>query len=170
LNLLAIDPGGVTGWAYFQQTRLALCGFWPLEKALSSWCVPPGSVDVVLVERPQIYRGEKKKTAAPDADIITLAVRAGQLAGRYLGGGARSVEYVLPHGWKGNLPKPKAGETYIVQKRVLAVLEEEEKRLIYSSMSARAKKPDHNMIDAIGIGLWRLERKYCGEAEYVRSP
>jgi hypothetical protein len=164
VRLLAIDPGGTTGWAYFVEGKLTLCGAWPLERMSSEWCVPLGILDVVLVERPMIYPGAKAE--APDNDIVTLALRAGQLGGRYGSGGA-SLEYVLPRTWKGNLPKPAPGVQYVVEKRVLKVLDLSESRLLYSTMSARARKLDHNMVDAVGIGLWRLERKYRGEAQHL---
>lgn len=167
MRLLAVDPGGTTGWAYFDEGRLTLCGAWPLAKMFGAWCVPPTLVDVVLVERPMIYPGAKAE--APDNDVVQLAIRAGQLAGRFSGGGAGAVEYVLPRTWKGNLPKPAPGAVYVVEKRAFAVLDPAESMLLYSTKSARAKRLDHNMIDAVGIGLWRLERKYRGETQYVRD-
>jgi hypothetical protein len=51
---------------------------------------------------------------------------------------------VLPNKWKGNLPKK------ICKDRCKAVLTPEE--------LARVKTEDHNVWDAIGIGLWYLGR------------
>ena len=132
---------------------------------LSEFVVPPQDL-VVLVESQKIYPiGKKqKKGGIPDNDVVILARRAGELAGAYRMAGAER-EYVLPRDWKGTIPKPKNGEQYIIEKRALAVLDERETQLIYSTKSARAKSLDHNLIDAVGIGLWRLGRKYRGEAK-----
>lgn len=123
---------------------------------LSEFCVTPAASLLVLVESQMIYPNGKAEV--PDNDIVKLARKAGELAGWYSVLGTRR-EYVLPRTWKGTVPKA------IVEKRVLAVLDEQETLLIYSTMSARAKKLDHNMVDAVGIGLWRLGRKYRGEAK-----
>jgi hypothetical protein len=112
------------------------------------------------VESPVIYPHGKKQREGqiPDNDVVKLARLAGELAGRY----RASVdlrEYVLPRTWKGTVPKS------ITERRVLEVLDARETQLLYSTKSARARSLDSNVVDAVGIGLWRLGRKYRGEAK-----
>lgn len=130
----AIDPGACTGWAVFVDRVLYACG---AERDASA--VPVGG-DLVVIERPQIYRASKSK--GDPNDLITLALLAGRYQERALVAGAR-VELVLPAAWKGSVPKA------VHNKRVLASLTPQERALV---------PDDHNAIDAAGLGKWRLER------------
>lgn len=153
-RLLCIDPGKTAGWAYFEDGKLAACG--KTKNILKEWLVNPENLHVV-VESQRIYPSIRKE-GIPDNDIVSLARTAGEISGFYLAGRA-STEYVFPREWKGTVPKR------ITEKRVLAVADSEEYRLIYSTKSDRAKSLDNNMIDAIGIGYWKLGRKYRSETK-----
>lgn len=140
--LLALDPGACTGWAFFTDTgQLQSCG---LDN-------PPyvGPTTRVVIERPHPH-----KTRAPVRDIITLAVRAGQLGGRYLSQGCQ-IEYVEPGTWMGGAVKPD-----INQARIEAALTDADRRVVPHEGPRRLggipKSDRHNLIDAIGIGLWAL--------------
>lgn len=163
MRLITIDPGAKTGWAFFIDGRLRGCGTWPIARMMREWCAPPQGA-LVLLEHPVLYPndGNKKKANVPDNDVVRLGVRTGELGGRFFTGGAE-IEYEYPRSWKGNIGKPAPGKQYIIEKRVMRVLDDEESKLIYSTMSARAKSPNDNMIDAVGLGLWKLGRKYLGE-------
>jgi hypothetical protein len=161
----SIDPGRTaTGWALFRDSRLVACGKDSAETLLDGHklrtIVP--SYSVVVIERPIIYPNGKKNDK-PDNDILQLGILAGEYRG-YCRMLQCSTEYVLPKSWKGTIGKPKnKNETYIIEERVLKVLDEAERKLVYSTKSTRAKKLDHNTIDGIGIGLWAVGRKYRGE-------
>lgn len=145
--LLAFDPGETTGWALFRAGRLIAAGsaksadglehYMPDEAEKTRW---------VLIELPQ-ERHHGRKTNV--RSIITLAVRVGELKREWEARGAE-VELVWPTTWKGSVPKS------IHNRRVLAALSEEERALL--PKRPRAKKHDHNMLDAVGEGLWKLGR------------
>ena len=130
--LLAIDPGTHTGWALFDEKLLG-CGLGdpPTELALR-----------VVIEIPQIYPGHP----VPPNDLITLAF----LAGRYAGRATCEVSTVFPHQWKGNLSKENCAA------RVRFRLSPEEKEVV-DVLDIPAKQL-HNVMDAIGIGLFALGR------------
>ena len=133
-DLLAIDPGTHTGWAAFFKERLLACGLGepPFEQALR-----------VVIEIPQVYPAHP----VPPNDLITLAF----LAGRYAGRATCKVSTVFPHQWKGNLSKDNCAA------RVRFRLSPEEKEIV--DACDLPKKQLHNMMDAIGIGLFALGRE-----------
>ena len=139
-DLLAIDPGAHTGWAAFGcahytgdagLNRLLACGSGSptLEFAAR-----------VVIELPQIYPSHP----VPPNDIITLAF----LAGRYAGAAMPGVEVstVFPHQWKGNLPKD------VCAARVRAKLSLAERAIVDACDAPKGQM--HNVLDAIGIGLF----------------
>jgi hypothetical protein len=152
---VVIDPGGVCGWAVFTHGRLTACGYGKFEKVLEL-PLTRARVGVFLVEIPVAYSGRRSKTN-PNNLIRTMA-RGGEFKYKFRLQGL-AVEEVVPNRWKGNIPKPAKGETYIIETRVLSRLDEREKRLLYQTKSARAKRLDHNLIDAVYMGLWRLGRR-----------
>jgi hypothetical protein len=153
-HLLAFDPGNTTGWAYFQGGVLVCAGYGKLEEILYS---APGltvgdetrlfETDAVLIEKPQ-WRPHDKIDIN---DIITLAVAVGELKRAYWKpiNGPR-IEEVFPTTWKGSVPKD------VHNKRVLSKLTPQE--LAQVPLRPRAKTPDHNCVDAVGLGLWKLGR------------
>jgi hypothetical protein len=136
-RILAIDPGKHAGWAYFDDD-------WSLK-----WCgvndVPSCSPTDLVIEIPQVYPHRAQK--GDPNDLITVAFGAGLIAGRFPKARLRLVK---PHQWKGTVPKE------IHNRRVLAALTEGE-RVVAESAKVQASVR-HNMIDAIGLGLWHLGR------------
>ncbi len=129
--MISIDPGKHTGWAWFLDEKLIACG---LGRPEVRGEVPLD--DLAVIERPTIY----PRSPVPPNDIIELAITAGRIAA-----GFERVEWVLPRRWKGTIPKAIMGE------RILAKLTPAELARIPSG--AR-----HDVIDAIGLGLWYLKR------------
>lgn len=97
-----------------------------------------------------IYPGGRQEV--PPNDLITLAVRAGEVGGAFRALGA-VVDYVLPRTWK-NGPIPKD----VMHKRILRRLDDAERALIDVAGRGMAPSKRHNMLDAVGIGLWGLRR------------
>lgn len=128
--MISIDPGKHTGWARFVAGILTDCGlgYPPFD---------PFDSKNVVIERPTIY----PRSPVPPNDIIELAITAGRIAER-LGG---ETVWVLPRRWKGTIPKAIMGE------RILKALTPEE----FARIPAKAR---HDVIDAIGLGLWYLKR------------
>lgn len=148
--LIAFDPGGTTGGAVFVHQRLVKCGYWDADKIpFPLWNYAAGGV--VQIEFPIAYPGARSKE--DPNDLLRNAWRGGYIARGYRDAGF-TIEEVFPVKWKGTVPKD------VVQERVLEGLQESEKALMYSTISSRSrlKKLDHNMVDAVGQGLWRLDR------------
>ncbi len=141
IDLITIDPGEHTGFAAWDKGRLI--------GALL--CAPNASVFQarrVVIEIP-LYSDQT--IGKRPQDLITLAVRAGRWIERAAGPGADVVE-LFPAQWKGGVPKK------IHNERVLAKLTPAELNLFRAFMRHIPKGKWHNVIDAIGIGLFDLGR------------
>ncbi len=144
--LLAIDPGADTGWALFDSARrLQACGLGTPEPQL------PGALEEVIIECPRLRpRGEKNPNA-----ILLVARNAGEWAGRYADS---PVRYVTPNDWKGNTPKN------VSHCRLWSKLDVKEQRVVDAAFKAHkgragmAPSKRHNVLDAIGIGLFGVGR------------
>lgn len=143
-RLLAIDPGTrVTGWALFADTRLVECGCWRAggllamlnEVRLAARCA---FYERTVVECPQVYL--QRKWRGDPNDLIGVTLVAGAVAALF-----PSVDFVIPHTWKGNAPKD------VATKRVRMALSDAELRRL-------PPKARHDVWDAVGIGLWALDR------------
>jgi hypothetical protein len=167
MKLLAVDPGvRACGWALLEHGlegkvrffRLVECGIDQSEGIQYSTDMPH-FVDMAIrigqipcerfvVEAPQIYRTDQQR--GRQSDIARLLVLCGVLCGvRGYG------ELVLPHAWKGGIPKPdKASdiESYIVHRRNLETFGKG-----YLSNEVPLGKA-HNVADAVGLGLWRVRQ------------
>ncbi len=138
--LLSVDPGIDTGFAIWKDGLLCYCGLgevWPV-------------VDRAIIELPQVY---PKISAKQANDLITLAVRVGQYKERIedLGEDA-PVRLVHPHTWKGNVPKD------IHHPRIWAKLDPSEQHIFNKDTKATTLSKRHNVLDAIGLGLYDLKR------------
>lgn len=126
------------GWALFDEKgQLQGCGLRHLPPEL-----PP--LKKIMIERPHTGR-----TRARARDILTLAIRAGEVGGvlRYLTG--IEPEYIEPGKWKRQLPKKRCNDI------VEAKLSPQEKSLLNKIKPLSAK---HNVLDAVGIGLFLVGR------------
>lgn len=142
--LLAIDPGEHTGWALFNSDKqLVDCGLGDARKSPKF-----GPLVSVTIEQPVIYPRMK---ARPN-DIVTLALGAGEWAGIFRP--LAPVEYVEPSKWKGSVPKAKH------QPRIWAKLTETEFAIVERAFVAGKvpKSLKNNVVDAVGIGLWKVKR------------
>lgn len=152
MTLLAIDPGvHHHGLALFHDDgRLSRCGLVRgpagrtslaegasrLAYLTDRWLDERGAR--VVAELPQ-DRGQDR---VPPADLIALSV----VLGWTLGALAWQTTLISPADWKGSTPKSKH------QPRIIAALSPDEAALIPSGALA------HNVVDAIGIGLWAVGR------------
>lgn len=141
--ILAVDPGATTGWAYFHPTGKLSCAGYEKHKLFLGYCFDDEDLELV-VEIPRVYPYGGK---GDPNDLIDLAVKAGEIRGRF--SWQRSIE-AHPATWKGSVPKD------VHHRRVLAALSAEEVALL--PKTPRSKKYDHNMLDAVGLGLWHLGR------------
>lgn len=143
MHLLSIDPGRDTGWAFWVDGYLTECGLTSVEadncraKYLFPW------VDETIIELPQVYRAAQSK--GDPNDLIKVAVEVGQWKER-----AKKARCTLVHPaeWKKQVPKD------IHHNRVMECLYTYERGKIPPLPKTKA----HNVLDAIGLGLWYLKR------------
>lgn len=145
-TLTAIDPGSRAdrpnmGWALFLKSRLLAAGIVRSKEEL-----PQDSVKIIVIEAPRWYPREYK---IDTNDLLDLSILVGKIQGMYEERG-QTVQLVWPRSWKGTVSKK------IHNPRVLAALTKEE--IVLLPRRPRAKDHDHNMLDAVGIGLWKLGR------------
>jgi len=127
-------------------------------------------VHTVVWERPQVDRRTRQSVPS----IVRLAAEGGTLAGLYAGACGARIVPVSPTEWKGAVSKP------VHHKRLWRVLSEEERSQLGARVGReidaacrrgaldRWSRPgasyypggfaEHNLLDAIGIGLWHLGR------------
>lgn len=153
LNLLAIDPGQRTGWAFFALLsapaglRLLEAGVnRPIERA---W--PMMKVDhktIVVIEKPVIYPGSQ----ARPADIMKLRGVAAQYEERFHMAG--KVQLVEPRAWKGTID----GDIFL--RRIEAAMTEYEQAVLAAYKGGYR----HNAVDAIGLGKWAARQPWVKAA------
>lgn len=179
MRLLAVDPGvRACGWALihllddgtcrhpgrqsgrpaYEKIRLEGCGL-VQSKALGrddmahfaamSAELSLVNYDRLVVERPQLYRESKQK--GRQEDLARLLILCGMICGVVHDGHG---ELVLPHDWKGGIPKPDPIsdiDSYIVHRRNKEALGD------YLPRDVSLGKA-HNVVDAVGLGLWRVRQ------------
>ena len=145
-TLLSVDPGTkAVGWALWKGETLARCDVSRGEKWwLTLASLPEVRPDVLYIEDQQIYSTSKINAHS----LLAVARVTGAIIYHYK---APSTVLVLPRVWKGQVPKK------ICSERTLNRLNEAEMQAVNSYKQARYL--EHNMVDAIGIGLWALGRK-----------
>jgi hypothetical protein len=174
---VSIDPGTDSGWALWQESgSLVACGLgdplrdrrhvsgwalWQESGYLVAWglgdplrdrrhVVGPSSVstvNTVWIESQVIYPRSK----VPPNDIIKLAHDAGRWWGIYESLGC-AVHMVEPAQWKGQVPKA------IHHKRVIAKLSSVERETVEFGLKGIAPSKQHNVLDAVGLGLFAGKR------------
>lgn len=151
MSLLSVDPGNNTGWAFFNGTGvLQCCGLVKclVPASLDALAEKVARADSVYVEIPQVYSGPRAK--GDPNDLIQVALCAGWVISQYRQADLKTVK---PAEWKGQEPKD------ITYKRVLASLDAVERATFDICLSRFNKGVRHNVVDAVGIGLWALRRK-----------
>lgn len=143
-HLIAIDPGTITGWALFLEGRLEVCGWtnparWTTLVDVAGCDIPRGITRNVVIEEPTIYPHSK----ADPNDIMKLQLKVGQLKNIFESRGF-SVTLVQPRTWKRQVKKK------VHHPRILKRLEPAEYII--------ARDQRHDVLDAVGLGLWKLGR------------
>ncbi len=114
----------------------------------------------VVCEMPMIYPNSTQWKGSPN-DLLKLARVVGLLEHRFASRGFRAV---LPREWKGTMSKGQAFED-----KVRGRLSKDE---LHNIELPSAKGDDHNVWDAVGIGLWmcgRFDKKRVLHREATRS-
>lgn len=143
---LAIDPGADTGWALFgEANQLVECGLLPSKNFHNLPLYLSGQR--AWVECPRL----RPREVNPNS-ILTLARTAGECAGLLRARGM-SVTYVTPNDWKGSTRKETSHQ------RILARLSAGETQILALAFRDVAKSKQHNVLDAVGIGLYAAGRR-----------
>jgi hypothetical protein len=146
-TIIAIDPGKDLGWAVIREGKLSKAGLVKSDlehlEAKFVRAVPEYAFDVAVIEIPQVYQQTFWK--GDPNDLISVALTAGVVVAALSRRGTK-IELVKPHAWKGTRPKD------VDNKFTEGLLSTEE-------AAALGKKRNHNILDAIGIGLWRAGRR-----------
>ena len=159
-KLIAFDCGlAYVGGALFEGNRLLECYY--IETGIDARDAAEQTADLVgkihelfkpyledaliVVEYPEQY----SQTPAPRSSVQGLACTGGGIVS-VLKRPSNRVEFVLPKTWKKQVPKD------IMLDRIVSKLDTTEKTLLDAKEYAKYKK--HNVIDAIGLGLYKLER------------
>lgn len=157
--LLSIDPGvHAAGAALWCDGKLVKAGYVEgspitgVGAAVAAWALEKvgGRIELAVIEKPQIYTGINMKVDA--GDLIDVAVTAGAIAGAV---GAVETRFVQPKTWKGQIPKPDPGETYIIELRARKRLSVEE---MAGVVLPKTRKTSWDLWDGVGVGLVHLRR------------
>ena len=106
---------------------------------------------LLIVEWPQVYMSRGKnpyKAVGEAASLLWLAALAGAIAAYWTRWSGGSVCSVHPHDWKGNMPT----ET-VLTRRIYEELSREELAVLQEGLDNCPASLQHNIWDAVGIGL-----------------
>lgn len=149
-SLLAIDPGENTGGAYFVDGALVWCDLLSLINGTHRAVTADHLAIEVMYIRPDDLKGESAAVVAKRMnDLLSVNLCAGQWIQSV---NAQHTRRLKPHEWKGGLSKERH------HPRVLDALAPAERALI----PRLAEYKLHNVLDAIGIGLFALGRQSRG--------
>lgn len=144
--LLTIDPGKKSvGWAEFSDKKLSNCGLVSVTWHDLLGQIPCMYITHIVIEVPQVY--QQRLLKGDPNYLIDVSLVAGGIAAR---SGLRKPEFIRPRVWKGNVPKD------IMTKRIVDHMDADEFD-IFEAIDV-PKGLQHNVLDAIGIGLWKVGR------------
>ena len=156
---LSIDPGknhtAVAAWCDGRLVAARLCynarptslqveAWRGMAESVKAWVDSlgyPQRLSAIIMERPQHYA---RSNVDPD-DLFQLVGVLGAVAG-ILDAPSAYVHY-LPRQWKGNAPKS------VTQRRVIKRLNTLEHVVLEHALGAIDPSDQHNLFDAVGIGL-----------------
>lgn len=150
IKLVAYDPGKHhVGEAWFQDGELIACSLLrETDKGEGILEDLPTTIDAdeAMIEIPQVY--QQRSWKGDPNDLIQIALVAGALAHAVAPFGF--VSFVRPHAWKGNAKKEA------IEGWIRARLSPAESAVLAACDVPASLK--HNVIDAVGIGMWALGR------------
>ena len=143
---LTIDPGTKEmGWALWEDNELSMCGLARGKNWLETvQALPKFTVERLTIEDQQIYR----RSPINAHSLLAVARVVGATVAYY-----QFPKFVLvpPATWKGQLPKD------VCNRRTLSKLTESELHQVEVAPCPVSLK--HNLLDAVGIGLWAARRR-----------
>lgn len=103
------------------------------------------SPEILVIERPEIYRASKGN---PN-DLMPICIMLGMMWERF---GPKATMFPLPKEWKGQVPKE------VHNTRILNKLDKRETMTVKDNLMRVPATLQHNAVDAIGLGLFALNR------------
>lgn len=157
-STLSIDPGSKgLAWAEWSGGNLFAAGLSRTSaEALEDRALDHSRpftrerFDIVVLERMTHYPNAKARDAKAN-DLLDLQMIGATVAGRVLSMDG-SLVYARAPEWKGQVPKE------IMRERIFAALDNLEKLRLEVALEKVPKSLQHNVYDAIGIGLWFFSR------------
>lgn len=144
--LIAIDPGRVTGIAVFCGRLRSVSLARGKPPLLPMHLIDDIGDPCVVCEVPQQYTGSRVSAQS----LLTLAFDAGYVVGQLR---PSKIVLVQPREWKGQQPKD------VCHSRLLGILRPEEIQILNNGIQYYRKSEQHNILDAVGLGLWYLGRR-----------
>lgn len=146
-GLWAIDPGKAQcAAALFLNRELWAVDF--VTRARSGLISKPAAKgEIIVIEQPVSYPG----SAVDPNDLIEIAIMGAEVAGRFMRPGGQ-ILHVRPNEWKGTVSKE------ITAARARAILGPMENTRLDEWLSKHKRGIRHNLLDAVGIGLFALGR------------
>ncbi len=154
--IVSIDPGTkCAGYAVFAESDteskpvMIRCGVFRGDDWIDTANHTPEFSELdkenlkLIIEDPRIY----PVTNVRPNDLMKLANSVGAIVAKV---NAKFTKLVTPSRWKKSIPKT------IHQKRILRCLSPEEKQILDNCLCPKSLQ--HNVVDAIGIGLWHVGR------------
>lgn len=139
---VAIDPGvHMTAVAYFENGKLSDAVYLPTT-AMSAVIVTQ-----IYAERPRM----RERSPVRKQTIADLSLALGLVVSRFAGP-QTAIRYIEPTTWKGTVDKAITG------KRITAALSSAERCVLANALEGIEGKLQHNVYDAVGIGLFGLGR------------
>jgi hypothetical protein len=146
MSHLSIDPGTKEmGWALWEDNELQMCGLARGTNWVESVkALPKFSIIKLTIEDQQIYR----RSSINAHSLLAVARVVGAVVAYY---DFPQCVLVPPAKWKGQVPKD------VCNRRTLAKLTDDELHQVTIAPCPPSLK--HNLLDAVGIGLWANKRR-----------
>jgi hypothetical protein len=169
---LYIDPGvHALACAWFRDGLLCHLDMLPREAFMVQG---KPSIETLVIERMRIYPGKAGKGEDPN-DLIDVTQAAAFAEGAIVARGGPRAVWVYAADWKGQVKKPihhmRLWSVLTVEEREILALaigmtevqiekkiDEACKRLAITGKVTGYAWSAHNLLDAVGIGLWDLKR------------
>lgn len=154
MNVLAIDPGNITGWALYRRNILVEADLIDYKHSGTTnkfhFFYHKCLLNKMIIEFPRIY--DRRNWLGDPNDLLEVACCAGHFLEQSKKYGS-PCERISPQQWKGQRPK-SADHKYTKR-----LLNEEELKIVTELEKKYAKDKVHNVLDAIGIGLYAVGRR-----------